>query len=112
LAASKVVLDEVPKLLNRVGYLGKEIMDELNNSKSTYVYDVRGKGLMIGVELRKNGKPYVDGLERVLTCSFNRGVLPIGAGESTVRLLPPLVIEEDLANKGTRVIREEIEKIK
>ena len=112
LAASKVVLEEVPKLLDRVNYLGKEIIDELNNSKSPYVYDVRGKGLMIGVELRKNGKAFVDGLERVLMCSFNRGVLPIGAGESVVRLLPPLVIEEELANKGTRVIREEIDKLR
>ncbi|TRM87233.1 aspartate aminotransferase family protein, partial [Sulfolobus sp. E3] len=64
-----------------------------------------------GVELRKDNKPYVEGLEKVLYNTFLRGVLAIGAGESVVRIEPPLIIPEDLAIKGTKIMKEEIEKL-
>jgi len=111
LAAAKVVLEEVPKLLGHVTNVGKLIMDELKEARSPYLYEVRGLGLFIAAELRKGGQPYSEGLEKVLYNSFKRGVLPIGAGESAVRIEPPLIIEEELAKKGARIIREEIEKL-
>ncbi|NON62403.1 acetyl ornithine aminotransferase family protein [Acidianus sp. RZ1] len=112
LAASEVVLDEVPKLLDHVSYLGKKIIEELSSALSPFLYEVRGKGLLVGAELRKDGKPYEEGLAKVLDGSFNRGVLAIGAGESVVRVEPPLVIEEDIAMKATNIIKEEIEKLR
>ncbi|WP_338599298.1 acetyl ornithine aminotransferase family protein [Sulfolobus tengchongensis] len=111
LAASKVILDEVPKLLDHVSSVGKEIMEELESTKSPYLYEVRGLGLLIGAELRKDNRPFSEGLEKVLYNSFRRGVLAIGAGESVVRIEPPLTIEEELAIKGTKIIKEEIEKL-
>ncbi|BDC00134.1 acetyl ornithine aminotransferase family protein [Saccharolobus caldissimus] len=111
LAASKVVLEEVPKLLDHVSSTGKKIIEELKDTKSPYLYDVRGMGLLIGAELRKDNKPFYEGLEKVLYNSFKRGVLAIGAGESTIRIEPPLIIDEDLALKGTKIIKEEIEKL-
>ncbi|EHP69173.1 MAG: acetyl ornithine aminotransferase family protein [Metallosphaera yellowstonensis] len=111
LAAAEVVLEEVPRLLDHVSEVGKAIADKLNDIKSPYVEEVRGLGLMLGVDLRKGGRPYPEGLSKVLLNSFRRGVLAIGAGESVVRLLPPLVIEEELAMKATKVIKEEIEQI-
>ncbi|MEM3911427.1 MAG: acetyl ornithine aminotransferase family protein [Saccharolobus sp.] len=111
LAASKVVLEEVPKLLDHVSSLGKEIVEELKPTKSQYLYDVRGLGLFIAAELRKDGKPFYEGLEKVLYNSFRRGVLAIGAGESAIRIEPPLVIERELAIKGVKIIKEEIEKL-
>ncbi|PVU75861.1 aspartate aminotransferase family protein, partial [Sulfolobus islandicus] len=111
LAAAKVILEEVPKLLDHVSSIGKKIIEELKDTRSPYLYDVRGLGLLIGAELRKDNKPFVEGLEKVLYNSFRRGVLAIGAGESVVRIEPPLIIEEDLALKGTRILIEEIEKL-
>ncbi|EWG07657.1 MAG: 4-aminobutyrate aminotransferase [Candidatus Aramenus sulfurataquae] len=111
LSASKVVLEEVPKLLRRVNDVGKEIMEELMDARSPYVHEVRGKGLMIGLELRKGKRPFKEGLEKALIESFRAGALPIGAGESVVRLLPPLTIEEELAIKGTRIVRESVERL-
>jgi len=111
LSASKVILEEVPKLLDHVNEVGKEIIDELKESKSPYLYEVRGMGLLIAAELRKDEKPFTQGLEKVLYNSFKRGALPIGAGESAVRIEPPLIIEEELANKGAKIVREEIEKL-
>ncbi|MBW9140920.1 MAG: acetyl ornithine aminotransferase family protein [Candidatus Aramenus sp.] len=111
LSASKVVLEEVPKLLRRVNDVGKEIMEELMDARSPYVHEVRGKGLMIGLELRKGKRPFKEGLEKALIESFRAGALPIGAGESVVRLLPPLTIEEELAIKGARIVRESVERL-
>ncbi|MEW9491837.1 MAG: acetyl ornithine aminotransferase family protein [Candidatus Aramenus sulfurataquae] len=111
LSASKVVLEEVPKLLRRVNDVGKEIMEELMDARSPYVHEVRGKGLMIGLELRKGKRPFKEGLEKVLIESFRAGALPIGAGESVVRLLPPLTIEDELAIKGARIVRESVERL-
>lgn len=87
------------------------IVDILGSTKSRYVEEIRGMGLMIGVDLRRDGEPYEEGLEKVLRRSFERGVLAIGAGESVVRLLPPLVIEEELAQRGSSIIREEIDRL-
>ncbi|MCG3108936.1 [LysW]-aminoadipate semialdehyde/glutamate semialdehyde transaminase [Metallosphaera sp. J1] len=111
LAAAEVVLEEVPRLLERVNAQGKIITDILSSSRSRYVEEIRGMGLMIGVDLRKDGEPYEEGLENVLRRSFERGVLAIGAGESVVRLLPPLVIEEELAKRGSSIIREELDRL-
>jgi len=52
------------------------------------VAEVRGLGLMIGVELKEKVTPYLQKLAE-------RGVLAIGGGSSVLRLLPPLVIPED-----------------
>ncbi|MCI2414033.1 MAG: aminotransferase class III-fold pyridoxal phosphate-dependent enzyme [Candidatus Aramenus sp.] len=111
LSASKVVLEEVPKLLRRVNDVGKEVMEELMDARSPYVHEVRGKGLMIGLELRKGKRPFKEGLEKALMESFHAGALPIGAGESVVRLLPPLTIEEELAIKGARIVRGSVERL-
>ncbi|MEM3862974.1 MAG: acetyl ornithine aminotransferase family protein [Metallosphaera sp.] len=111
LAAAEVVLEEVPRILSEVERNGKLIFDNLASSNSPYLEEVRGRGLMIGADLRKDGKPFEEGLEKVLHKSFLRGVLAIGAGESTVRLLPPLIIEEELAQKGSSIIAQEISKL-
>ena len=111
LAAAEVVLEEVPGLLGKVNSVGKMIVDILGSTKSRYVEEIRGMGLMIGVDLRRDGEPYEEGLEKVLRRSFERGVLAIGAGESVVRLLHPLVIEDELAQRGSSIIREEIDRL-
>jgi len=62
-------------------------------------YDVRGLGLMIGVEMLKKTD-----LEGVLIRAFKRGVAVIGAGFSTIRIAPPLVIPRDMALKAASII--------
>ena len=67
-------------------------------------YDVRGLGLMIGVELLDEGKKPAKHLDEVLTRSFKRGLAVIGAGLSTVRIAPPLVIPEGMAMRGVEIL--------
>jgi 4-aminobutyrate aminotransferase len=54
------------------------------------VTDVRGRGLMIGVEFSQNR-------DAVIEECFRRGVLVLGAGPNTIRISPPLLVDEDQA---------------
>ncbi len=111
LAAMIEVIDIIKdeNLLERVSKLGEEVKKFFWDlaSEVSLIGDVRGKGFMIGVELvkdRKTKEPAKEELGEVIRRSFKRGVLVIGAGVSTIRIAPPLVIEEDLLWRGLEII--------
>jgi acetylornithine/LysW-gamma-L-lysine aminotransferase len=62
------------------------------------VRDVRGRGLMIGIELRQKVAPYLDRLMR------EQGVLALQAGPTVLRLLPALVIEREQIDRAVAAI--------
>ena len=71
------------------------------------VGDVRGKGLMIGVEIvrdQKTKEKAHDLRDRIVKLAFAKGLLVLGAGENTVRLSPPLVIDEEQADFAVRTL--------
>jgi len=72
----------------RAEELGKLFLEGLKSINSSLVRDVRGLGLMIGVELKKRSAPYLKALA-------DEGVLALQAGPTVMRFLPPLVINED-----------------
>jgi 4-aminobutyrate aminotransferase len=87
-------------LLENAARMGAHIMDRLRQWPARFpnVGDVRGLGLMIGVELvrdqrTKDKAPQLR--DRVLDLAFQRGLLVLGAGDNTLRLCPPLVITRD-----------------
>jgi 4-aminobutyrate aminotransferase len=64
------------------------------------VGDVRGKGLMIGVEIVRDQKTKEragDLRETIVDLAFEKGLLLLGAGENTIRIAPPLVVDEEQA---------------
>ncbi len=70
---------------------------------------VRGRGLMIGIELVKDQKtrePNPEARHTVINRAFERGLLILGCGESTVRLMPPLVLEAEHADFALNVLDE------
>jgi len=76
------------------------------------VGDVRGLGLMIGIELVKNQatrEPNPDARRKVVRRAFEQGLLLLGCGESTVRLMPPLIVEKDQADYALDVLERCIE---
>ncbi|UCF44829.1 MAG: aspartate aminotransferase family protein [Candidatus Bathyarchaeota archaeon] len=96
-AAIDVILEE--KLAERAATLGvyfKAKLEELQN-KYKIVKEVRGLGLMIGVELR------FDVLNIILK-AMDRGVLILDAGKNILRFLPPLVIEKEQIDKAISVL--------
>jgi acetylornithine/LysW-gamma-L-lysine aminotransferase len=84
-AALRALADE--DLPARADRLGQEFVTGLRAIQSPLVREVRGWGLMVGVELRQRVTPILKGL-------MERGVLALPAGPTVVRFLPPLVIEQ------------------
>lgn len=76
------------RLWERADRLGTIGIEKLRGLDAPSVREVRGLGLMIGIELRGKAAPVLQALQE-------EGVLAIGGGSSVVRLLPPLVIPED-----------------
>ncbi len=75
------------------------------------VGDIRGLGLMVGVELvRDRGirEPDRDLRERTLQEAYRRGLLLLGCGESTLRLAPPLIIDEEDADIAVGLLAESL----
>ncbi len=76
-------------------------------AKHPTVGNVRGKGLMIGIEFVKDQKtrePHPQARHRVVKRAFEQGLLVLGCGESTVRLMPPLVVNEAQADFALDVL--------
>lgn len=89
LASLEVIEEE--RLAERSERLGERLMSELKEIQSPVVEEVRGRGLLVGVELSEPARPYCERLkEEGILCKETHG--------NVIRLAPPLVIsEEDLA---------------
>ena len=71
--------------------------------KHEVVGEVRGRGLMIGVEIVENKRTKAVGhalRERIVDVAFEKGLLLLGCGENTIRLCPPLVVSQDEMDVG------------
>ena len=82
----------------------KELM-----KKHALIGDVRGRGLMIGVELvrdRHTKERATTERDRVVRECFTRGLLVLGAGQNAIRLSPPLVLTRDQADTAVRILDE------
>jgi 4-aminobutyrate aminotransferase len=79
---------------------------DLQQRFPTVIRDVRGIGLMIGVELDTHQRA-----DAVQWASFQRGLLTLGAGHAVVRISPPLVITEAEAAVGLKVFAEAVAEV-
>jgi acetylornithine/LysW-gamma-L-lysine aminotransferase len=71
---------------------GAQLMAGLASIKSDKIREVRGLGLLLGIELKENAGPTIKALQ-------DQGVLTLGAGPTVVRYLPPLVISEEQVDR-------------
>jgi 4-aminobutyrate aminotransferase len=77
--------------------------------KHTIIGDVRGRGLMIGIELvrdRTTKERATTERDRLVHECFRRGLLVLGAGRNAIRLCPPLVITKEEADIAVRLFDE------
>ncbi|MGH9373572.1 MAG: aminotransferase class III-fold pyridoxal phosphate-dependent enzyme, partial [Vicinamibacterales bacterium] len=82
--------------------------------KHALIGDVRGRGLMIGIELvrsRETKERAVEERNALVQAMFRRGVLVLGAGRNALRLAPPLVLTTDQANDVLRVFDESLAEV-
>jgi len=116
IAASLATIDLLEstyiKNAERVGeYIMKRTTDWTQKYKN--VGNVRGRGLMIGIELVKDQKTKEKAPElrnRIIDAAYHKGLLILGSGENTVRFCPPLVIDEEQAEFAVKTLEELLEK--
>ncbi len=93
--------------------VGGMMLERLRGWKETHplVGDVRGRGLMIGIELVKNKEtrePAPALRNRVETLAFERGLMVLGCGETSLRLCPPLIVTREEASVALDILEESL----
>jgi 4-aminobutyrate aminotransferase len=116
IAAALATLDVIERegLLRNTQEVGNHMLRRMADwpKKHKLVGDVRGLGLMIGVELvtDKNTKERAsEQRERVVELAFERGVLFLGCGPNTIRIAPPLITSKEQADVAVDVLEECLE---
>jgi len=75
---------------------------------------VRGRGLMIGVELvrdKETREPVTELRNRVEAVAFEKGLIILGCGETSIRLCPPLIVSEDEAMVGLDILEDALTQV-
>ena len=117
-ALGAIEVIEQDKLVERANKIGQIMHDALTAMMKKYsiIGEVRGRGAMQAIELVKPGttEPNPEALTAIIKYCTSKGVLILSAGTyaNVVRLLPPLVIEEDLLRDGLSVLDEALASIK
>jgi len=113
IAAALATLDVIERegLLKNSTEIGNRILQRVADwpRKHKFVGDVRGRGLMIGIEIVKNKqtKEYAAAeRDRIVELAFEKGILFLGCGPSTIRISPALVVSKDEADVAIDVLDE------
>jgi len=116
--AAMAVIDTIKEqnLLENAARQGNYIMKRLRElaEQSEIIGDVRGKGLMIGVEIvedKDSKKPAPNLAKEIMTRSWKRGVAIITCGISTLRIAPPLIITRELIDAALEIVEDTIREV-
>jgi predicted acetylornithine/succinylornithine family transaminase/N-acetyl-ornithine/N-acetyl-lysine deacetylase len=98
-AAALTALDiiEREELPQHAAELGTYVLERLRALQSPLIREVRGRGLLLGIELKRRVQPYLEQL-------IERGVLALPAGPNVLRLLPPLVITREQLDRVIDIV--------
>lgn len=88
-SVAKYVFDRInqPQFLEHVSEVGTYLKERLSEINSPLIKDVRGEGLMVGLELTVDVAPFIEK-------GYEAGLLMVNAGTDVIRFVPPLVIEK------------------
>ncbi len=113
-AAALATIDLIEKkYMQNAAEVGQYALDALEEIKVRHpsIGDVRGKGLMIGVEFvtnRETKEPATGLYDRVTNLAFERGLLTLGCGQSVIRIAPPLSISKTEIDEGLTIFEEAV----
>ena len=119
-ACSLASIDAILKmgLVERTRKLGEHFLNSLKEETEncSIVGDVRGKGLLVGIELvkdRRSKKPAPEEAEKVLTAALKRGLIFHSGGifGNFIRMSPPLVITEEQVDYSVRAVCEALREV-
>jgi len=109
-AAALATLDVLTSgLVDNAAKMGTFMLSELKRRMHGHpmVGDIRGRGLMIGIEIVKDRKTKERApaeRDAVIQKCFEKGLLILGTGENTLRMMPPLIITRDEARVGLDIL--------
>ncbi len=97
-------------------HVGRYMLGRLEEMKEKYetIGDVRGIGLMIGIEFVKSKKsksPAVNEMKKILCNAQENGLILLPAGKSTIRICPPLIITEEQADQGLDILEKAVKEV-
>ena len=98
-ALASLEIIERERLPEKARTLGKYFLEGLRKIKSDRIREVRGLGLMLGIELKEKAGPYIQQL-------MEKGVIALLAGATVIRLLPPLVITKEEIDIALSALKE------
>jgi 4-aminobutyrate aminotransferase len=108
LATMDLIEGQYMENARRMGeYIFQQTADWTNKFK--IVGDVRGRGLMVGIEIvrdQRTKEKCADFRNNIVDLAFHKGLLVLGAGANTIRLSPPLLIDEEQADFALRTLEE------
>ncbi len=93
--------------------VGEFMLERVRGWKQSHasVGDVRGRGLMIGIEIVKDKatrEPAAALRNRIETLAFERGLIILGCGETSLRLSPPLIVSKEEATVALDILEESL----
>jgi 4-aminobutyrate aminotransferase len=96
--------------------VGQHLLDKMHDLAARYplIGEVRGKGLMIGLEFVKDPvskEPAKKLVEEVIHEAFRNGLLLLACGVSTIRLMPPLMVGQDLVDEAVEILDKSIKNV-
>ena len=113
IAAALATLDVIERegLLHNATEVGDHMLRRMADwpKKHKLVGDVRGRGLMLGVEFVKDKKTKEYAAaerDRIVELAFERGILFLGCGPSTIRIAPPLIVTKEEADVALDALQE------
>ncbi|MBI4714708.1 MAG: acetyl ornithine aminotransferase family protein, partial [Nitrospirae bacterium] len=98
-------------LVENAAVQGEYLLSRLREMKALYpvIGDVRGKGLMVGVEFVLDSEtraPAHSYRERVVQACFRKGLLLLGCGENVIRFIPPLIVSREEIDTALAIFQE------
>jgi 4-aminobutyrate aminotransferase len=95
---------------------GNRLVEGLRHLQNIYVCmgDVRGKGLMVGVELvkdRETKEPATDWRARIISKTFEKGLLLLGCGENSIRFCPALTVTAAEIDECLTIFEEAVKEV-
>lgn len=114
IAASLATLDIIEReALKNADVVGGKMLGRLQGwvAKHPHVGDIRGRGLMIGIEIVKDQKTRAEAGElrdKIVDLAFERGLLILGCGATSIRLCPPLIVNQQEADVALDILEESI----
>ncbi len=103
-------------LMQNATRMGNYIMKHLKRMMKRYeiMGDVRGKGLMIGIEFvksRRTKEPAPDLCDQIANECFRKGLMLLTCGESVIRFIPPLIISQHTVDQALEIFEKAVKKI-